>query len=135
MKDPLKDELEAEMAAGGLVWDVRGPVPRIAVIHRPKHDDWSLPKGKQDPGETLLETARREVTEELGCRFQVDSFAGVTVYTKGARPKVVLFWNMTRLDDLPFAPNKEVDEVRWLPTPEALALLTHAAERDLVARS
>jgi 8-oxo-dGTP pyrophosphatase MutT (NUDIX family) len=132
MNASLKNGCEAEMAAGGLVWDVRGPVPKVAVIHRPKHDDWSLPKGKQDPGETLLETARREVTEELGCRFQVDSFAGVTSYPKSARPKVVLFWNMTRLDDLPFQPNKEVDEVRWLSPEEALALLTHATERELL---
>lgn len=132
MKDAPRNNLEAEMAAGGLVWDAREPAPSVAVIHRPKHDDWSLPKGKQNPGETLLETACREVSEELGCRFRVESFGGVISYRKGGRPKVVLFWNMTRLDDRPFQPNKEVDEVRWLPVPEARALLTHPAERELV---
>ncbi len=128
------NDLEPEMAAGGLVWDRRGPLPRMAVIHRPKHDDWSLPKGKQEPGETLLATARREVMEELGGRFRVDGFAGVTTYQQRGRPKVVLFWNMTRLDDQPFQPNKEVDEVRWLPAEDALALLSHATERELVKR-
>ncbi len=122
------------MAAGGLVSDPRGPVRRLAVIHRPKHDDWSLPKGKQKPEETLLETARREVAEELGSPCRVDDFAGVTSYRKRGRPKVVLFWSMTRVEDRPFVPNDEVDEVRWLPAAEALTLLTHPTERELVQR-
>ena len=65
-------------------------------------------------------------------RFRVDDFAGVTCYRKRTRPKVVLFWHMTRVDDLPFEPNKEVDEVRWLPAEEALALLSYEAEREVV---
>jgi 8-oxo-dGTP pyrophosphatase MutT (NUDIX family) len=138
MKQPRQGQrapLDAEMAAGGLVWDKRESTPRLAVIHRPKHDDWSLPKGKQQPREPLLETARREVAEELGCQFRVDTFGGVACYMKGGRPKVVLYWNMTRLDDERFRPNAEVDQMEWLPPEEALARLTHATERDLVRQS
>ncbi|MBI5388539.1 MAG: NUDIX hydrolase [Verrucomicrobia bacterium] len=135
MKNTLKSDLDVELAAGGLVWDRGRGTPLLAVIHRPKHDDWTLPKGKQKPGETLLETAVREVAEELGCEFEVENFAGVTCYKKGWRSKVVFYWNMLRRDDRPFQPNDEVDAVEWLPFEQALARLTFPAEREVVERN
>ena len=66
----------------------------LAVIHRPKYDDWSLPKGKLKPGEGFREAALREVEEETGCRARLLLFAGITFYFVSRRPKVVLFWHM-----------------------------------------
>lgn len=126
---------DVQLAAGGLVWDRRSHPPKLAVIHRRKYGDWTLPKGKPEGAETPLMTARREVQEELGCDFRVENFVGTTCYLKKKRPKVVLFWNMVRTDDRAFLPNKEVDEVMWLTAEQARAQLTHPGERDLVAKA
>lgn len=123
------------LAAGGLVWDKREPSAKLAVIHRRKYDDWTLPKGKTEPGESLRETALREVREELGCPVRVEEFAGTVSYTAGRAPKVVFYWHMVRTDDAPFQPNKEVDRVEWLAPGEAIGRLTYAGERDLVSRA
>ena len=125
---------DVQLAAGGLVWDRSTTPPRLAVIHRRKYGDWTLPKGKPEGTETPLQTARREVQEEVGGEFQVEDFAGTTWYRKGGRPKVVFFWNMTRLDRAPFQPNREVDQVLWLTAAEALAKLSHASEREFLAQ-
>jgi len=85
-------------AAGGILWRT-GPTGReIAIIYRAHYNDWTLPKGKREPGETWQETALREVFEETGCQAQLESFAGATAYAFQAIPKVVLFWNMTILN-------------------------------------
>ena len=121
-------ELAAIQAAGGLVW--RGG--RLAVIHRPKHRDWSLPKGKLEPGETFPDAALREVAEETGCRARLGEFAGYTLYRVKRRPKLVLFWHMFVEDACRFEPNGEVDRLEWLRPSEALAKLNHDVERRLL---
>jgi 8-oxo-dGTP diphosphatase len=106
---------------------------KIAVIHRPRYDDWSLPKGKLDPGETFEQAAVREVAEEIGIEGELGEELPPTEYTdhKG-RSKIVRYWVMD-VDTVPdFTPNDEVDEVRWLPADEARALLTYTRDRDLV---
>jgi 8-oxo-dGTP diphosphatase len=117
----LTDEVEA---AGGVV--VRDG--RVAVVHRPKYDDWSLPKGKLDPGESSEEAALREVEEETRLRCELGPELPSTRYrdAKG-RPKVVRYWQMTPVEG-DFAPTEEVDELRWLEPEQAAALLTY--ERD-----
>src|SRR3954471_24231028 len=99
-------------AAGGLVIGDDG---RIAVVHRPRYDDWSLPKGKLEPGETWEDAALREVHEETGVAARLDDLLGDEHYTDNkGRPKTVRWWRMTPLQTPPFTPNDEVDEIRWL---------------------
>jgi len=104
-----------------------------AVVHRPKYDDWSLPKGKLDEGERWEDAAVREVEEETGLRVRMLQEAGRTHYLDSKRrPKVVRYWLMEPTDGR-FEPNPEVDELRWLPLADALALLSYAHDRDLLA--
>jgi 8-oxo-dGTP diphosphatase len=118
-------------AAGGLV--VR-PDGRIAVIHRPRYDDWSLPKGKLDPGESFEDGALREVQEETGVRGRIVSELAPTGYVdRKGRDKVVRWYRMDLDGDPPdFAPNDEVDELRWLTPDEARELLSYDHDRALV---
>ena len=126
-------------AAGGVVRRVsEGGQPQIAVVHRPRHDDWSLPKGKLDRGESWQDAALREVEEETGLRCQLVRPVGRTRYrdAKG-RPKVVRYWLMDLVDGgngTAFTPNREVDELRWCSTAEAAELLSYEHDRVLVAR-
>ena len=124
---------EAEVkAAGAVVWR-RGPGgPEIAVIHRPRYDDWSLPKGKLDRGESFEQAAVREIEEEIGVRGDLGAELPATTYTdhKG-RSKIVRYWLMEAGSEA-FAPNEEVDELRWLAGSEALAALTYPRDRDVL---
>jgi 8-oxo-dGTP diphosphatase len=118
---------EVEAAGGVIVRD-----GRVAVVHRPKYDDWSLPKGKLDPGESFEEAAVREVEEETGLRCELGAELSSTRYqdSKG-RPKVVRYWQMTPVEG-EFSPTDEVDDLRWLEPAEAARLLTYDRDRELV---
>jgi 8-oxo-dGTP pyrophosphatase MutT (NUDIX family) len=118
-----------------LVWRDGKKGPKLAIIHRPDHDDWSLPKGKCKPGESFREAAKREVTEEIGCKVRLGSFAGWTLYRVKSGLKLVLFWHMTTTDGCHFEPNDEVDKVEWLDPKEALARLDHPAQRRVVRKA
>ena len=122
----MSDEIRA---AGGLV--VRDG--QILVVHRPRYSDWSLPKGKLDPGETWEEAAVREVEEEAGVRARpVSELPDVTYEHKG-RPKRVRYWLMELAEEPgPFEPNDEVDEVRWVAPAEAFELLSYERDRELL---
>jgi 8-oxo-dGTP diphosphatase len=116
-------------AAGGLV--VRDGL--VCVVHRPKYDDWSLPKGKLDPGEGFEEAALREVEEETGLRCRLLRDLEEVRYTDAkGRPKVVRYWLMSVVEDLGFEPDAEVDELRWVGPAQAVALLTYDHDRELV---
>jgi 8-oxo-dGTP diphosphatase len=117
-------------AAGGVV--VRDG--RVAVVHRPKYDDWSLPKGKLDPGETWEQAALREVREETGlpCRL-LDELPSVAYADNRGRPKTVRYWRMEPVGEAGGLDGSEVDELRWLLPAEAAALLTHTRDREVVA--
>jgi 8-oxo-dGTP diphosphatase len=119
------------LAAGGVVVRDDG---RVAVIHRPRYDDWSLPKGKLDPGESFEDGAVREVLEETGVRGRIVAELEPTSYVdRKGRDKLVRWYRM-ELDGDPvaFAPNEEVDELRWLTPDEARGLLTYDHDRALV---
>lgn len=120
-------------AAGGILWRRAGDVAELAVIHRPRHEDWSLPKGKRDPGESWQETALREVLEETGCKAEIERFAHGTIYTVKGRPKVVLFWHMAVVDEGVFELNDEVDHLEWMTPKAALERLDYENERHLLA--
>jgi 8-oxo-dGTP diphosphatase len=119
-------------AAGGLVWRQSAGGPEVAIVHRPGYDDWSFPKGKMEAGEAWTETALREVEEETGLDVRLDDFAGSFSYLVRQRVKVVLFWNMQVRQGSSFVANDEVDELKWLPADQALALLHYALEKDLL---
>ncbi len=124
---------EVQLAAGGVVWRQIGGSPKLAVIHRPKYDDWTLPKGKPDPNETLAQTARREVREELGCEIHFLDFAGTTHYMRGDDTlKLVLFWHMIPKGEFTFEANAEVDQMQWLTLEEAMLKVDHPVERELL---
>jgi 8-oxo-dGTP diphosphatase len=120
------DEPEVK-AAGGLV----RRDGRIAVVHRPRYDDWSLPKGKLDPGETWEEAALREVREETGLECELgDELSSASYHDRKGRSKLVRYWLMDPVGG-EFAPNDEVDELRWLTPAEAAALLTYPRDKEL----
>ncbi len=115
-------------AAGGLI--VRDGA--VLLVHRPKYDDWSFPKGKLEDDESWEECAVREVEEETGLRCEVGAFVGATRYFVLQGPKAVRYYRMTCAGE-PRAQN-EVDEVRWVPFAEARELLTHEHDRKLLDR-
>jgi 8-oxo-dGTP diphosphatase len=119
-------------AAGGLLWRDDGGARRIAVIHRPHRDDWSLPKGKLEDGEGWEQAALREVREETGCEARILSFAGLAYYVPRRTPKVVLYWNMAVVREGALDAPDEVDEIVWLSPTEALRRLDHESEREIL---
>lgn len=122
---------EVVRAAGGIVMLRDGEEPRFALVHRPKYDDWTFPKGKLHDGEPDEQAALREVEEETGLRCRLgDQVDAVTYTDRFGRPKVVRYWRMTP-DGGTFRPNAEVDELRWVGPEEAMALLTYRHDRDL----
>ncbi|OMQ14938.1 NUDIX hydrolase, partial [Modestobacter sp. VKM Ac-2676] len=119
-------------AAGGALWR-HGPDGGLqtALVHRPKYDDWSLPKGKLDPGEHPLLAAVREVDEETGLRTVVGRRSVQTRYAHRSGPKRVDYWVM-RATGGDFVPNDEVDELRWLSLPDAGRLVSHDHDRAVL---
>ena len=125
--------MDTVTAAGGVVFreDGAGRV-EIALIHRPAYDDWSLPKGKLDAGETLEQACLREVEEETGLRCRLLRPIACTRYIdRKGRPKVVFYWKLRPLGG-GFRPNREVDELRWLTLEESVATLSHPQDRKLL---
>jgi 8-oxo-dGTP diphosphatase len=119
-------------AAGGIV--VRDGL--VCLVHRPRYDDWTLPKGKLDRGESFEDAALREVWEETGLRCRLLGEVAPARYRdhKG-REKLVRYWRMEVVEDPGFTPNDEVDELRWVAPEEAVELLTYDHDRDLVEGS
>jgi 8-oxo-dGTP pyrophosphatase MutT (NUDIX family) len=119
-------------AAGGIVWRRGAGGIEVAVVHRPEHDDWTLPKGKLDPGESSEEAALREVLEETGFRCRLGrEVPSVSYEDRNGRSKVVRYW-MMEPEAGEFAPNDEVDELRWLIPQAAVRLLSYPRDRELV---
>lgn len=124
-----------EMAAGALLWSDESPAALLAVVHRPEpRNDWVLPKGRPEPGETLAATALREVQEETGCMAELRSVAGRYSYVKGGNAKTVVLWHAVLRPGhyaTPAGP-EEIDQRAWLPPAEAFARLTYPMERAAV---
>lgn len=130
----LPTVVEVIEAAGGVVWR-RGPrgALEVLLVHRPRYDDWSLPKGKLDPGETHRRSALREVEEETGLRCKAQSeLQEVRYEDRKGRDKRVRYWAMVVVDGS-FVPNSEVDEVRWVSTTAAASLLSYERDAEVVA--
>lgn len=123
------------LAAGAVLWRPNGDPssPEVAIIHRPRYDDWSLPKGKLDPGETEPVTAVREVYEETGYSSHLGRRLAAVSYPIPQGRKKVLYWAARRVDG-EFTPNAEVDELKWLPVAEALKQLEYPHDRKVLRR-
>jgi 8-oxo-dGTP pyrophosphatase MutT (NUDIX family) len=122
-------------AAGGIVHRRNGDATEVLVVHRPRYQDWSLPKGKVDPGETLEQTALREVQEETGVRATLGPHVGSNDYRdRHGRSKRVDWYLMDPIDG-DFEPNDEVDEIRWVAVDQVRELLTHDDDYALIERA
>lgn len=122
-------------AAGGVVVRKDGKGKRVAVIHRPKYMDWSLPKGKLERGEGWQEAALREVEEEIGYKARPTAeLPSISYLDRKGRHKQVRYWLMEPLEG-GFEPHGEVDELRWLTRDEADELLTYPHDRELVHKA
>ncbi len=118
------------LASGGVVLRTRASGPEVLVVHRVKHQDWSLPKGKLDPGESPADAALREVEEETGVRAELGPELEPTTYPIASGTKHVRWWAMTPItgDPTQRPPDGEVDEARFVPVTQVADLLTYPAD-------
>ena len=121
-------------AAGGIVWRQAPPGREVLLILRPKNQDWTLPKGHIEKGESWDVAAQREVKEETGYDTLITGFAGFTAYEARSKPKVVLFWHMEPAGESEFTPNHEVSHCEWVSAREAVDRLTYEKDKDLLRR-
>ncbi len=123
-------------AAGAVLWRQAAGRAEVALVHRPKYDDWSFAKGKREPGEQLPRTAVREVAEETGLQVVLGRPLGAERYEADGRPKRVDYWAARQAGGAgpaAFEPNSEVDELAWLAADDAAARLSYGRDVQLLA--
>jgi ADP-ribose pyrophosphatase YjhB (NUDIX family) len=120
--------------AGGILWRETPRGRQVAVVHRRRQGDWSLPKGRLESGERWRSAALREVAEETGCSAAIHHFAGAKLFVNRRRPKLVLYWHMGIVEEGTVEVDDEIDEVAWLTHRDALSILDHRSDRLLLIR-
>jgi len=121
-------------AAGAVLWRRTSSEIEVALVHRPKYDDWTFPKGKLDEGESHEEAALREVEEETACSGAMGVELASTSYSDAkGRSKTVRYWAMKLEREGDFVPNSEIDAVRWVRLDEAERVLSYAHDLDVLA--
>ena len=122
-------------AAGALLWrEIAAGEIEIALVHRPRYDDWSLPKGKIDENETALACAYREVSEETGIKARFTRQLGAVEYEDNGAQKRVKYWVAQALGASDFVANEEVDQLRWLNPTDSIELATHQSDKEVIER-
>jgi phosphohistidine phosphatase SixA/8-oxo-dGTP pyrophosphatase MutT (NUDIX family) len=122
-------------AAGALLWrEIAAGEIEIALVHRPRYDDWSLPKGKIDENETALACAYREVFEETGIKARFTRQLGAVEYEDNGAQKRVKYWVAQALGASDFVANEEVDQLRWLNPTDSIELATHQSDKEMIER-
>ena len=131
--DGPSDRLPPVLAAGGVVWRRNGQGQlEVVLIHRARYDDWSLPKGKLDPGETDEQAARREVQEETTLVTELGAELPSTTYLdRSGKHKRVRYWAMTVKKGSPKG-SHEVDRAEWVPIDEAAGRLTYRHDVEVL---
>lgn len=127
---------EVVLAAGAVLWredEAADGAVEVAVVHRPRYDDWSLPKGKLDPGESEPVAAVREVEEETGYAAELGRRLAAVSYPLDRGTKKVRYWAARAIGG-DFEPNSEVDELLWLPVPEAMQRVGYPLDRKVLRR-
>lgn len=132
MKSDRRNLAEPSLAAGGVVLR-SGAAPHVAIVRLRKRNQWVLPKGKLDAGETPRQAAEREVLEETGHRVMVHEFIGTLAYNTGGRSKVVHFWRMEATDEPTLPLMDDVKEVAWLPLQVAVERLSRGYEQAFLS--
>ncbi|ALR12493.1 NUDIX hydrolase [Mycobacteroides saopaulense] len=139
MPDPTTRTGAAVLAAGAALWryqekpgqDGTAGAIEVALVHRPRYDDWSLPKGKLDPGETAAIAAVREIAEETGFTARLGRRLPSVSYPVAQGTKRVRYWAAQVLDGK-FEANHEVDEIQWLPVTRAIKTVSYAVDRKVL---
>ncbi|MFC0629213.1 NUDIX hydrolase [Kribbella deserti] len=131
------NEAATVIAAGGVVWREADGRREVLLVHRPRYDDWSLPKGKVDGNEHVLAAARREIQEETGQLVTLGPPLGIQRYdvrkNGGTAPKLVHYWAAGLTGEaVPFEPNDEVDGLEWLPIPKARKRLSYPRDMEIL---
>ena len=119
-------------AGGAVVWRGDPGDPEVAVVHRPKYDDWSFPKGKLKPGEHVIAGALREVAEETGLSVVLGRHLPPVHYMKGSRLKRADYWAARVVEEVAQEPSDEVDRLEWMPVEKARARLTYEWDAGLL---
>lgn len=128
----MRNDVPPVRAAGAVLWrPSRKHGVRVALVHRPRYDDWSLPKGKAEPGESSQVTAWREVWEETGFACAIGRALTTVSYSVAGGPKTVEYF-VARSRSGAFAPNKEVDRLEWLPVATARSRMTYDFDKAVL---
>src|SRR5262250_711312 len=129
MAEPAPGEIQA---AGAVLWRARAGGIETVLVHRPRYDDWSFPKGKSLPGEHVLLTAVREVEEETGVRPALGRTLGSQSYFVDGWPKRVHYWAARPVSPEHFAPDSEIDALAWLPLAAARERLSYPRDHAVL---
>ena len=121
-------------AAGAVVWRNNQDKTEVVIIHRPKYNDWSFPKGKLEVGESLIACAHREVLEETNIQTEFGAFLGDVEYLTQDGKKQVSFWAAKAITYKDFSPNSEVDQLKWVEVKKVKELLTLETDKKILAQ-
>src|SRR5713226_4363065 len=121
-------------AAGGILQRSTSRGDEVMVVYRKLHQDWTLPKGRVNEGESFEEAALRQVQFSTGCSCQLGRYLGTISYSDAGIPRVASFWRMSLLQQRPLDENEEIGEATWLPIASAIERLSHPQEKALLLR-